>query len=652
MAKSRAGVLVGPAPRNGAARVRPSHPHSPRRADVRVDAAPKPSLTGRLLQLLLAETDLAPLGLFRIVYGVLLVNWTWQLLPNLAPFFTDEGMLPRHALLALHPGRLSLLTLVGDWWGVALFWLAGLAAAVMLTVGYRTRLACALAFLVVISFQWRNPLVLDGSDLVFRLVPFWLFFAAAGDRFSVDAAIRRVRGDPPSGRGPALPVVLLQLQVAWIYCMTGLAKLPGARWLDGTATFYVLQLKHTFGRAHAEPLAWNPLLMRAATWGTLAVELAFLPLVFSPVFRRQARALALAGVVLLHLGIVAFMNVGNFPVVMLATTILFLSPGVVHRLVDAARRLLPRARVELAYDGSCRTCRRTVAYLGVLDLYRTISFSDRRADAAGTDHLEAIDERGRPHTGFAALACAGRAVPLLVPLAVLGRAPGLARVGGWLYARLVRHQPLADCPADDCQLVTAPLPPELLAAAPARPRPWWRVPGYVLLTIVALGAFSTALPMSAAGFTAHQAWQAVAQPITTYQPPDPFNRGLQLASLDQSWNMFAPDPMAADGWLLAPARLADGSELDLLAGGPPSDEPRSADPLYSRWAKVVERIADARNVAYRQEFGRMFCRLRNLHLSPGQSPIATFDLYYVQRTIPPPGGEPTVLRHHLWAHTC
>ena len=49
----------------------------------------------------------------------------------------------------------------------------------------------------------------------------------------------------------------------------------------------------------------------------------------------------------------------------------------------------------------------------------------------------------------------------------------------------------------------------------------------------------------------------------------------------------------------------------------------------------------------------MFCRLRNLHLSPGQSPIATFDLVYVQRLIPPPGGgEPVIVKHHLWAHTC
>src|SRR5215207_4962664 len=104
----------------------------------------KVGLLERLHRFWLGEIDLAPLALFRIVYGILLVNWVWQLFPNLAPFFTDEGMLPRTSLLAFHPLRFSLLNLVGIWWQVCLFWLAGLAVALMLTVGYRTRLACAL----------------------------------------------------------------------------------------------------------------------------------------------------------------------------------------------------------------------------------------------------------------------------------------------------------------------------------------------------------------------------------------------------------------------------------------------------------------------------------------------------------------------------
>jgi len=49
----------------------------------------------------------------------------------------------------------------------------------------------------------------------------------------------------------------------------------------------------------------------------------------------------------------------------------------------------------------------------------------------------------------------------------------------------------------------------------------------------------------------------------------------------------------------------------------------------------------------------MYCRLHNLHLKAGESPLATFDLYYVERIIQPPGqGDPVLQKLHLWSHTC
>src|SRR5207245_5501093 len=82
--------------------------------------------------------------------------------------------------------------------------------------------------------------------------------------------------------------------------------------------------------------------------------------------------------------------------------------------------------------------------------------------------------------------------------------------------------------------------------------------------------------------------------------------GVQTCALpifDQRWDMFSPDPAQADGWMLAPAKLADGGTYDLLTGGPVSTAPRWSDPLYTRWVKVFERIANS-------EIGRAACRGR------------------------------------------
>jgi hypothetical protein len=163
-----------------------------------------------------------------------------------------------------------------------------------------------------------------------------------------------------------------------------------------------------------------------------------------------------------------------------------------------------------------------------------------------------------------------------------------------------------------------------------------RIAGGVLLLAVTAVAFASAFP----------SWAAA------YRPQGDLARVLVFSSLDQRWDMFSPDPAQADGWMLAPARLADGTTIDLLTGGPVSTDPRWSDPLYTRWVKVFERIANAGYADYRLEFGRSFCRLRNFHLQPGQSPLDTFDLNYVERTIHPPGEAPTLQEFHIWSHQC
>src|SRR5438552_3700512 len=498
------------------------------------------SVVQRFREFWIGQVDLAPVALFRIVYGIELFNWFWQLFPNLTAFFTDEGIIPRSELVSFFPDRFSLLMAMGSWWEVALFWAACLAVAVMLTVGWHTRTACVLAFLGVASFEWRNPLILDGSDIVFRLIPLWLALTGCGDMFSLDAANRRDRGEQLTENGPALPVRLLELQIGWIYLMTGLEKMAGTLWKDGTATFYALQLEHTFGRSWAYPLATNMIVVHLMSWGTLAVELLFLPLTMIP--SRIARLIAVVGAAFLHGGILTMMNVGNFPVIMLSALILFLPAEWVREFVDKVQLLIgPRLSPRLA-AAAAGVARREVRQITVVP-QRTAGIREHRAS---------------------------RIVAAVALLALTGV------------------------------------------------------------------AFASALP----------SWAAA------YRPQGEFAQVLAFSSLDQRWDMFSPDPAQADGWMLAPAKLADGGTYDLLTGGPVSTAPRWSDPLYTRWVKVFERIANSGYSGYRLELGRSFCGLRNFHLQPGQSPLDTFDLTYIERTIHPPGQQPTLKEYHIWSHQC
>jgi predicted DCC family thiol-disulfide oxidoreductase YuxK len=650
-------ATAAPAPTRKRARVRVATPE------------PKPSLASKGLAPLrklrgfwLGETDLAPLGLFRIVFGALLVMWFAQLGQDLEAFYTDVGMLPRAFLFAIYPDRLSLLNLFGSAWQVTTLWALSLIVSVLVMVGYRTRLACALAFLALISFQMRNPLVINGADVVFRMAAFWLIFSAAGERFSVDAALRRARGQQVTGYGPAFPIRLLELQVAWIYLATGLEKHAGERWMNGTALHWALSLKYTYSRPFATFLTQFEPFIRWGTWGALVQELAFLPMVFFPAFQPFLRVVAVLSAVMLHLGIVTTMQVGNFPLIMLATLIIFLPAGLVLRLMGLGRYFVARQVGRLYYDGNCSFCRRTVAFTRALDFYQTAEFVDfRQVDLAEVGLERArlerriclVDARGRVHEGFAAYARIARGIPLLLPLAVIGLIPGISHLAARLYDFVAaRRLLILSCPGGACALQTAQLPP-VSHQLPSRPvrsgAGLWPALTAIPLLLIALGAFTTAMPKS----------------TLAVEMPTSINGLIHLVSLNQRWNMFAPIPMSVDGWLRAPGVLADGTLVELVDewGRPNPRNPRVVtdrksveppfSPLFQRWWKIQGAEGIVKAEGLRSEYAKMYCRMRNRYLAPGESPLATFELYYISRAIPAPGqGEPIQRTHLLWKHRC
>ena len=129
---------------------------------------------------------------------------------------------------------------------------------------------------------------------------------------------------------------------------------------------------------------------------------------------------------------------------------------------------------------------------------------------------------------------------------------------------------------------------------------------------------------------------------------------LRSLSLDQRWDMFSPNAARSDWWLVAPAALADGTRFDLLSErGADDRSARYSDPLYTRWTKVHERIASSFYAGYRSAYARYFCRARNSQLAPGQSPLASFELFYVERTIQAPEkGPPLISETKLWSQQC
>lgn len=109
-------------------------------------------------------------------------------------------------------------------------------------------------------------------------------------------------------------------------------------------------------------------------------------------------------------------------------------------------------------------------------------------------------------------------------------------------------------------------------------------------------------------------WELASEPI-----PAAMHRLVQLAALDQRWDMFrrAGGP---DCRLLAFAELQDGRELDLLRNRPPSEDLRELEPAFPprRWALCVTELRRPSKAAFRLPTAEFLAARWDRQHPPGQ----------------------------------
>lgn len=275
----------------------------------------------------LPAADLRCVGLFRITFGLVMLSEIADFAPFLRVGLSDEGFWPRSVALAGDVGRFSLMDVSGPPWVAYGYWSLALAACICFIVGWHSRLATAATLVLATGMMERNPFICDYSDQVIRVLLFWSLFLPVGNWYSIDAAMARSKGRPLAREGSALEIHLIGLQVGWIYLSTFLYKLPGVAWRNGTAVHFALGNEHDYARALGSLLRSMPWVTTAATYLTLAIEGAFLPLAFMPFWQPQARALALLTGAAMHVGIWLTMCVGEFSWLMISSYTLLFEPS-------------------------------------------------------------------------------------------------------------------------------------------------------------------------------------------------------------------------------------------------------------------------------------------------------------------------------------
>jgi hypothetical protein len=278
-----------------------------------------------------------PLGLVRIAFGALAMAWTLSLLPGLYELFGEDGVAPRQPLRG--PFRWTVFDIWTSDGALLVGWAVLLVAAIALTVGWHSRIAALLVFLLILSFDRRNPFVLNSGDVLVRIEALFLALSPCGAALSLDRR-RRTGSLWSAATQSPWPLRLMQVQLSVIYLSSVQVKLTGSAWPQGTAVSYALRLYDMLILRVPQWISTDALLMNLATWGTMAIELSIGILIWN----RRLRPWVLAAGVVMHTMIMITINVGFFSLAMFVLYLAFVPPESVRRLPDTIADIVTKLR--------------------------------------------------------------------------------------------------------------------------------------------------------------------------------------------------------------------------------------------------------------------------------------------------------------------
>ncbi|HWZ87666.1 MAG TPA: hypothetical protein VNW92_02415, partial [Polyangiaceae bacterium] len=272
-------------------------------------AEPRPEIS-KLFREAYLSVDVRWLGVFRILYGSLLIVDLLRRWVDLRFYYSNDGIMPNHFAL-FRPGWRNVFSVFfafSSFSEVNVAFLLALVCFVVFTLGYRTKLFHALSLLFITSLNARNLFVENGGTIVVNILGLWTLFLPLGRRFSIDAVLGSMRqrhehdsselNDRTQPRIPSAPfvslaVLALLLQWSVIYFFNFVHK-SGVGWRNHTAIYWFLEQNRivtwlgVWARTHL-PLA----VFKVMTQGALLTEATLSFVLLIPIARENMRRIGL-----------------------------------------------------------------------------------------------------------------------------------------------------------------------------------------------------------------------------------------------------------------------------------------------------------------------------------------------------------------------
>jgi hypothetical protein len=282
-----------------------------------------------------SNTSPSPVCLFRILYGLITLSYGILWMPRYLIWFGQHSIISINTVQKWCEEGLSILL----WYDpsdtfITVFFGVYILATVCLIIGFHTRLSNCIVFVLLASFMFRDPFILDAGDRLLLKLAFLLIFTPAGAMYSVDGLINKKRSTALKSHD-RVGQRLLQLQMVSVYWQAFWLKLYGHTWLDGTAVYYALHMKD-FVRFSIPYLFDHLWALKLLCWGTMLVEF----LLWSLIWIRKFRYWILLAGLLLHAGFEWSLNIPLLQYIMVAMYITFIDSDDVERFVDRFKNRL------------------------------------------------------------------------------------------------------------------------------------------------------------------------------------------------------------------------------------------------------------------------------------------------------------------------
>lgn len=583
--------------------------------------------------------DYRSLAALRIFVGLTIFLDLIQRSHSITAHYTDNGVLPRMDLFRLwnESAFWSVYHINGTPLFVAILFIIAGVFALMMMLGYRTRLATAVSFFLLISLHSRNPLVLQGGDVALRVVLFFMMFLPLGSRFSLDNILGNEKSKKESEYFSIYSFAyVIQFLLIWVF--TGFLK-TGDPWVHSfTAVSMALSL-NSFTTNIGNWLRTMPEMLRYITMGTLLIERYVFVLFILPFKRDWGRLLGLILATALLIGFNASFRLGLFGMIMFSIS-LGLLPGMFwDKIVRPLHLFLSKkskAGMTIFYDGDCGFCSRMAHTVRVLlllhpDTVILMSSADAKANTLmHSAHSWVVrDYAGRSHTGFRAFVSLMQSAFLYRIIAPIFLFKPIIYIGDIAYQMVAHNRPMT------CTVAT-------LETKPSSSLKLFYKSGKITVGILLIFVIS---------------WNVLTTPkYSGKHKPVFLEKTLLALRLDQKWNMFAPFPSTEDGFYVIPGVLRDGTEVNVYTGNSAISYEKPAMPAWTykdqRWQKYMMNLWLKDFSKYRLPYGQYLCRNWNRENAYDKNLMTFKIIYMLETTEVETLKEKPIEQVSIWEHKC